>query len=160
MSLLDKKIEEYISSNDEKTDIVFEYEDIFEYDFPYEESVPESYYYSQVVDVREYCDRYKNNYYIVYYRIFQAIMIERWQGGYISEIPYYHICQKYEKHSIPYNKFCASMRKATGLTKFNKDQIIGQTEIIHLTYATDGCIGTIKERKPTEVNPSWFDENF
>ena len=159
MSLLDKKIEDYVSEKEDEKEIFFEYEDIYEYNFPYEDSVPEDYYYSKIVDIREYRDKYKNTYTIVYYIVFQTIMLDRWEGGYISDIPYHHICQKYEKHSIPYNKFCASMHKATKMQKFNAKSLIGTTEVIHMVYQKDGCIGSISERKPITIHPSWFDEN-
>ena len=160
MSLLDKKIEDYVSKRDDDQEIVFEYEDIFEYDFPYENTVPEDYYYSQIIEIKKYTDKYRNNYYIVYYKIFQAIMMERWDKGYISNIPYSYICIKYEKNDISYNKFCASMHKATGLRKFGGNSLKGKTEIIHLEYAKIGCIGAITERKPVDISSDWFDENF
>ena len=160
MSLLDKKIEDYVSKIDDNQEIVLEYEDIFEYDFPYENTVPEDYYYSQIVDIKKLSDRYKNSYYLVYYKVFRTIMYDRWQGNYISEIPYHHICQKYEKYQPSYNLFCSSMFKATGKRKFSREDLIGVNEVFHLTYPKDGCIGTITERKPVDISPDWFDGNF
>ena len=159
MSLLDMKIEDYVSKKDDQ-EIVFEYEEIFEYDYPYEDSVPESDYYSQIFDIRRYSDRYKRNYYMVYYRIFQTIMKDRWNGGYITKIPYHHICQKYEDGDISYNKFRASMYEATGKKKFSREDLIGVTEVFHLTYEKDGCIGKITERTAVEMDPLWFDESI
>ena len=159
MSLLDKKIEDYISKEEDDQEIVFEYEDIYEYDFPYEEDVPEGEYFSRISDIREYRDRYKNSYYIVYYTVFQVIMAMKWSENYISEIPYHGICQKLEKQSIPYSKFCSSMYKATGKKKFSRDDIIGKTERFYLSYEKDGCIGEITNRRVEEVHPSWFDDD-
>lgn len=156
VSFLNQKIKDCIKDN---SVIEFEYEEIYEHDYPIEEKVPENWYYSKIIDVKQSSSSNNKNCIDVYYKLVPCNMLAAYYNEYTDTVKYYLIIQRYTKGTTYYQKFCASMYSALKTKTFTHKDIIGVTEQIHLTYSKDGAIGSISERKYTEVNSCWFEVN-
>lgn len=150
MSLLDQKIEDYISDQEE---ILFEYEDYYSYSYPYEDDVPESWYYSIITDVRKPPDCGYKSYVDVYYKIAKTEVLNAYLDGYIEadKVKYYFIRQRYVINSVHYREFSTAMHEALGKRKFGAKDLIGVTEGFHLVYEKEGSIGSIRSRQPVDI---------
>ena len=157
MNFLDQNIEDYtLGSNDE--DFIIKYEDYFEYVYPKEEDVPETWYYSVIKDVK------KPSAYIkpcidVYYKIVAVQKLNAYCDGYVNaeEVVYHYIRQRYTIDSIYYRNWATSMSRALGLQEFKLNKTIGVTEGFHLVYKKEGSIGSIEDRRPLGIDLELFE---
>jgi len=157
MSFLEQNIENYIlGSNDE--DFIIKYEDYFEYVYPKEEDVPESWYCSVIKDVKKPAE-YIKPCIDVYYKIVAVQKLNAYCDGYIKaeEVVYHYIRQRYTIDSIYYRNWATSMSKALGLHEFKLNKTIGVTEGFRLVYKKDGGIGSIENRRPLNVDLNFFE---
>ncbi len=156
MSILDQKIGEYYPNQQET--ICFEYEDYYSYRYPYEDEVPEAWYYSLITDVRRPPDCGYKPCIDVYYKIVRTDVVRAYLDDYIGadKVKYYYIRQRYVVHSVHYRDFCCAIYQALNKKKFDSTEVIGVTEAFHLVYERDGVIGSIRSRCAKKVHESFF----
>ena len=156
MNFLNQKIEDYISNESDDTSEYFEYDGTFEYQFPFENDVPENWYLSKIMDVRTDKNQYHQPYVDVYYKIFSTTMFNDYNNYRTNEISYYYIKQRYMKHSTHYGNFISAMHKIVKSKKFRIYDLIGITEGFLLEYKKEGAIGSISQRRAMDIDDEYF----
>lgn len=157
MSFLDENIKDYLSpettSND--TDIVFECDELDKYDFPYEANLYEGDYYSTIVGLRNYEDKYKNQYVDVCYKVFSTKLKILWENAKIERIRYYYIRQRMLKGSDDERRFRYAMYRIVGEKTLTEKDLVGVTEYMKI-YFDDDHKGSITYREESELQDEWF----
>lgn len=156
MSYLDKNIRDYISNN---LAFEFRYEEIFEYCSPYEDKIPEHWYYGQIFDIRLNTSKYKQ-FITVYYKIFSIDEKRKFENGRCRQMKYHKICIDYPIDSIHYRHFCSAMHEITGKTKCSFQDFKGEIVLFRLEYKRRNEIGKTNQMQGTNILEEWFDESI
>lgn len=158
MSFLNTKIEEYISNTlePEETEIVFECDELDKYDFPCDAFLPEGEYYSIIMGLREYKDRFSKQYIDVCYKVFSKKQKALWENNKIERIYYYYIRQRILRGSDDERKFRCAMGWIVGKETFTANDLVGVSEYLKIYYYDQDPNGTITYREWSELQPIWF----
>jgi hypothetical protein len=157
MNFLEQNIEDYISpeTNSSDTGIVFECDELDMYDFPDDVNLPEGEYYSMIVGLRNYKDKYKKEYVDVCYKVFNTKLKLLWEKQKIERIWYYYIRQRILRDSDDERRFRFAMECIIGDSKFTDKDLIGVTEYLKI-YFDDDPKGAIVRRRESELQDVWF----
>lgn len=140
-------------------EIVLEYTDSDKYVFPFENKVPEDCYYAMITVVEKSFNKYSDPCFDICYKLVSNKDLDALDAGYIDKLTYYYIRQRYKIGSEPARKFTSAMCEGGMPPKFRLSELIGYTEYIRLTYARDGCIGSITERIVSDIDPAYFTDD-
>jgi len=157
MSILNQRIEDYLKKDGLDDELV--YEEIFEYDYPREEVVPESWYCAKLMDIRRSTNKNNQKCIDVYYKVFQPQMMQAYNNGYIDKIPYYFIMERCRINTPHYGKLCSALKKASGLNRLTFPNLIGTIEGFQIIYKKGYSIGSIEDRRPLTISNDWFDDD-
>ena len=140
-------------------EIVLEYTDSDKYEFPFEDKVPESCYYSMIMYAEMSENKYSNPCFDICYKLVSNKDLDALDAGYIDKLAYCYIRQRYKIGSEPARRFMRAICEGGKQTKFKLSELVGYTEYIRLTYARDGCIGSITERIVSDIDPAYFTDD-
>ncbi len=159
MSLLDQKIEDFVPSETPVDDIgiVFECDDLDMYDFPDDVNLPEGEYYSMIVGLRNYKDKYNKQYVDVCYKVFNTKQRPMWENQKIDRIRYFYIRQRMLRGSDEERRFRFAMNciVGDGRSTLDAETLIGVTEYLKIYYGDDPK-GSITYRQESELQQVWF----
>ena len=157
MSFLEKNIGDYISPEPMSSDtgIVFQCDELDKYDFPDNVNLPEGEYYSIIVGLRDYKDKYTKQYVDICYKVFNTKLKTLWENGKIDRIWYYYIRQRVLRGSDDERRFRYAMQCIIGDTKLTDKALIGVTEHLKI-YFDDDPKGAITYRRESELQEVWF----
>jgi len=159
MSFLDKNIEEYIlpktTASESNMDILFECDELDKYDFPDDVNLPEGEYYSMIVGLRNYKDKYNKQYVDVCYKVFNTKLKLLWENSKIGCVRYYYIRQRVLRDSDDERRFRYAMKCIIGSSNFTGKDLIGVTEHMKIYYDDDPK-GSIVCRRDSGLKIDWF----
>lgn len=157
MSYLNKNISDYMFK---KPSFKFRYEEIFEYSPPYEDDVPENWYYAKIFDIREHSTGYKQ-YITVYYDIFSKNEKRKFENGSCRQMLRHKICIDYVMGTTQYAQFASAMRRITGYYCSESHKIFKNVILLfRVEYKRKNEIGKTNCMQETDLHEDWFDENL
>lgn len=156
MSLLDKKIEDYVRTS---SLVEFECDEFDDYSFPKEENVPEDWYYSMIVGVRNGKTSKGEDCIDVFHKLLTKKEMYLYDSEKIDSLSYLYIKQRYKRGSDAEREFKNAMKAHKLPPKFTGDDLIGIIEGIRIEYSKSGW-GNIAEREPNHADPSWFEDDI
>lgn len=156
MSYLDKNISDYISNN---LAFEFHYEEIFEYCVPYEDEIPEHWYYAQIFDIRQSINKYKKII-TVYYKIFSVDEKRKYDNNRCRQVKYHKIRIDYAYGTPQYQQFGSVMYEITGKTNCSFEEFKGAILLFRLEYKRKNEIGKTNKMQSIDISEDWFDESI
>lgn len=161
MSFLETNIDDYISNepNSSATSIVFECDELDDYDLPKEEDVPEGLYAAMIIGFQNYTDRFKNHYIDVCCKIFSDIAFIRWTNRVADQITYSYVRIRIKEDGDEKRQFRAAMRSVCKKKKFTSDELIGVILLVNIAYRGKGE-AIIEKYKHTPLNHLWFEDDI
>ena len=157
MNFLEQNIEDYITPKitENNIGIMFECDELDIYDFPYDANLTEGEYYSMIVGLRNYKDKYNKQYIDVCYKVFNIKLKNLWENKKIERIWYYYIRQRMLRESDDERRFRYAMKCIIGNNKFTDKDLIGVTEYLKIYFDNDPN-GTIVYRQSSGLKSEWF----
>ena len=150
------RIEDYVK---DKSTVVFECDEFDKYIYPKEDVVPEDWYYSMIVGVRNDKTSKGEDCIDVFHKLLTKREMYRYEQEEIASVNYLYIKQRYKRGSDSERKFINAMKANNLPKKFSGDDLIGIIEAIKMEYSQSGW-GNIVEREPNHIDPAWFEDDI
>ncbi len=140
-------------------ELVLEYNDSDRYEFPREDEVPEGCYYSMIMYAERSENKYHDPCFDICYKLLSVKELVAWEAEPTTILSYHYIKQRYKIGSEPARKFMRAMYEGGKQTKFKLSELVGRTEYVRLVYERDGQIGSIAQRRYSEIDPAYFSDD-
>ena len=139
--------------------IVFEYDEFLDYSFPKRDLIPDGWYYALIKEARESYSQKGDKCFDIYYKLLSGIQYAKWCNGYIDEVEYFYMKQRFKCGSEAAKAFEQAMRKIGVPKRFTLKDVVGLMDGIKIEYINDYSIGSIIERKIIPQNTDIFEIN-
>ena len=139
--------------------IVFEYDEFLDYSFPKRDLIPDGCYYALIKDARKSYSQKGDRCFYIYYKLLSGIQYAKWCNGYIDEVEYLYMKQRFKCGSEAAKAFEQAMRKIGVPKRFTLEDVVGLMDGIKIEYINDYSIGSIINRKIISQDMSIFNIN-